>query len=115
MTKRKEAYNINKSNDIGAVCECPICKRKFIKSHYAQAFCCDKCKNKFHNDRKKGKRNNYFRNYNMRHPERLTRVGIDLEFEKWKSEYYRDSDCFGEIPSVSITDDELFRQYHQID
>ena len=51
----------------------------------------------------------------MKHPERLERVGIDLEFEKWKAKYYKDSNCFGDIPSVTIDEDELYRQYLQID
>jgi hypothetical protein len=47
----------------------------------------------------------------MKHPERYTRVDIDLEFEKWKAEYYRDSSCYGDIPATTITEDELWRQY----
>ena len=115
ITKRKERYNTNKSLKVGSVCICPICGKEFTKTHYAQAFCCNECKVKFHNDRQRGKRNDYFHRYNMKHPERLERVGIDLEFEKWKAEYYRDSDCFGDIPSVTITEEELERQYLQID
>lgn len=26
----------------------------------------------------------------MKHPERYERVGIDIEFEKWKAQYYND-------------------------
>jgi hypothetical protein len=51
----------------------------------------------------------------MKHPERYERVGIDLEFEKWKAEYYRDSTCFGELPPVAIDEEELYRQYMGID
>ena len=47
----------------------------------------------------------------MKHPERLSRIGIDLEFEKWKAEYYRESSCFGELPPVTIDEEELYRQY----
>lgn len=111
ITKRKELYLTNKEKKVGETCTCPICKEEFVKKHYAQAFCCNDCKIKFHNDRQKGKRNDYFREYNMKHPERYTRVGIDLEFEKWKAEYYRESSCFGDIPAVTISEDELWRQY----
>lgn len=114
ITKRKETYNTNKKLKVGDKCTCPICKCEFTKTHYAQAFCCNDCKVKFHNDRQRGKRNDYYHMYNMKHPERLERVGIDLEFEKWKAKYYNDSDCFGDIPSVTIDDDELYRQYLQI-
>jgi hypothetical protein len=51
----------------------------------------------------------------MKHPERYTRVGINLEFEKWKAKYYIESSCFGEIPAVNIDEDELWRQYLGID
>ena len=115
MTNRKKTYLENKNKNVGEICICPICYQKFVKKNYQQVFCCNECKVKFHNDKQRGKRNNYFRRYNKKHPERYTRVGIDLDFEKWKSEYYRDSSCFGEIPSVTISEDELERQYFQID
>ena len=115
ITERKRLYITNKDKKVGDVCCCPICKSKFVKIHYAQAFCCNECKVKFHNDRQRGKRNDYFREYNMKHPERYTRVGIDLEFEKWKAKYYLESSCFGEIPVVNIDEDELLRQYLGID
>ena len=91
MTQRKKTYLTNKDRKVGDKCVCPICKCEFIKTHYAQAFCCNECKVKYHNDKQRGKRNGYFRKYNMKHPERYDRVGIDLEFEKWKTEYYADS------------------------
>ena len=115
ITKRKEIYLTNKEKKVGDACICPICKSKFIKKHYAQAFCCNECKVKFHNDRQIGKRNDYFRKYNMKHPERYERVGIDIEFEKWKAEYYRESSCFGDSSPITITEEELWRQYLKID
>lgn len=115
MTQRKKTYLTNKERKVGDKCICPICKCEFTKTHYAQAFCCNECKVKYHNDKQRGKRNGYFRKYNMKHPERLSRVGIDLEFEKWKAEYYRDSTCFGELPPVTIDEEELYRQYLGID
>ena len=112
--KRKEQYKINKDKKVGDKCICPICKSEFVKSHYAQAFCSNDCKVKFHNDRQKGKRNDYFHRYNMKHPERYERVGIDVEFEKWKTHYYWESDAWGEeIPSCTIDEEELIRQYEE--
>ena len=109
--KRKELYIANKNKKVGEVCICPICKSEFSKTHYAQAFCCNECKVKYHNDRQRGKRNDYFHEYNMKHPERLERVGIDIEFEIWKAKYYSESDCFGDTPDVTIDEEELWRQY----
>ena len=109
--KRKELYIANKNKKVGEVCICPICKNEFSKTHYAQAFCCNECKVKYHNDRQRGKRNDYFHEYNMKHPERLERVGIDIEFEKWKAKYYSESGCFGDTPDVTIDEEELWRQY----
>ena len=111
ITKRKARYNTNKETKVGCYIICPICGKEVIKTHYAQAFCSNECKVKYHNDKQRGKRNGYFHCYNMKHPERLERVGIDLEFEKWKAEYYRDSDCFGDIPPVTIDEEELYIQY----
>lgn len=68
MSKRKEQYKANKALKVGSICICPICRKEFTKTHYAQAFCCNECKVKFHNDRQRGKRNDYFHRYNMKHP-----------------------------------------------
>ena len=114
MTQRKKTYLTNKNKKIGDNCICPICKNEFIKSHYAQAFCCNECKVKYHNDKQIGKRNDYFRKYNLEHPERYERVGIDLAFEKWKEEYYRECSCFGDLPHVTIDEEELYRQFRNI-
>lgn len=114
ITKRKELYNINKLNKVGDICICPICKNEFKKKQYSQAFCCNECKVKFHNDKQVGKRNEYHRKYNMKYPKRYDRVGIDIEFEKWKERYYFESDAWGaEIPSCEITQEELIRQYEE--
>lgn len=109
MSVRKKIYTQNKSKKVGETCICPICKKEFVKKHYAQAFCSNDCKVKFHNDKQVGKRNEYFRKYNMKHTERYTRVGIDIEFEKWKEKYYEecyanmeDGDCICEIDKNSL-------------
>ena len=65
-------------------------------------------------DKQIGKRNEYFRNYNMKHTERYERVGIDLAFEKWKEEYYRECSCFRELPPVTIDEEELYKQFRNI-
>lgn len=73
MSKRKELYLFNKKQKVGTEIVCT----HFIKKQYSQSFCCKDCKNKFWND--KGDRHrdsDYYRNYNMKHPERLERVGI---------------------------------------
>ena len=46
-------YSINKLKRVGSVCRCagPLCNRKFTKKQYAQAFCCNKCKDQFWNRR----------------------------------------------------------------
>ena len=116
ITKRKKLYLENKEKKVGEVCICPICKNEFIKKQYAQSFCCNECKVKFHNDRKIGKRNDYFRKYNKKHPERYDRVGIDIEFEKWKAEYYSECISVGDFYApITISEEELWRQYLKID
>lgn len=42
-------YKNNKSAKVGTNIECPVCHTKFIKKQYSQAFCCTRCKDKFHN------------------------------------------------------------------
>lgn len=48
MTLR-EKYEFNKKEKTGEIIECPICHNKFNKMQYSQAFCCGKCKDKYHN------------------------------------------------------------------
>ena len=73
-TNRKKVYNTNKIAKVGEEIICPICGCKFVKKQYSQAFCSGECKDKFWNDKKRGKRNAYFREYNRQHPERIERV-----------------------------------------
>ena len=42
-------YKNNKKAKVGELIECPVCHKKFKKRQYSQAFCCTKCKDKFHN------------------------------------------------------------------
>ena len=42
-------YKTNKGAKTGTIIECPVCHKKFKKIQYSQAFCCGKCKDKYHN------------------------------------------------------------------
>ena len=70
---KEKQYKANKETKVGCYIICPICGKKVIKTHYAQAFCSNECKVQYHNKKQRGKRTKYFREYNKRHPERLER------------------------------------------
>ena len=76
MSKQSQ-YNVNKSAKVNSQIVCPVCGKSFIKKSYQQAFCCGYCKDTYHNRRRTD--NGYFRRYNIEHPERLDRVGINIE------------------------------------
>lgn len=76
ISKRKERYNTNKSLKVGDVCICPICNKEFTKTHYAQAFCCTKCKDAFWNAKKDRHRAGYYKEYDNKHPERKIRRAL---------------------------------------
>ena len=59
--RKKGLYKTNKEAKVGEEIECPICHTKFVKRQYSQAFCCIKCKDKFHN-MKSGDRHLYENN-----------------------------------------------------
>ena len=66
-------YKKNKKAQNGTIIECPICHTKFKKIQYSQAFCCIKCKDKFHNNHD-GDRHRY--NYvNNQNPDNETDLG----------------------------------------
>ena len=73
MKQFETIYKFNKTAKVGTTIVCPICGETFSKRHYAQAFCCSECKDKYWN--KKGDRHSkgYYTNYNNEHPERLDR------------------------------------------
>lgn len=75
---RNVLYLKNKDTKTGEACVCPICKEAFTKKQYSQAFCSIQCKDKFYNDIKKGTRNAYYKKYNIKHPERLERIGVKV-------------------------------------
>ena len=82
----KKYYKANKAAKVGETIKCTYCGTPFVKKSYQQAFCCTECKDKWWNQKRRD--NGYFRRYNLEHPERLERVGIDIE---------RDADlCLGD-------------------
>ena len=70
-------YDVNKAAKVGETIVCPVCGKSFVKKSYQQAFCCCECKDKYHNQRRSG--NGYFKQYNIDHPERLNRIGINVD------------------------------------
>ena len=42
-------YKTNKQAKTGTIIECPVCHKRFKKIQYSQAFCCGRCKDKYHN------------------------------------------------------------------
>lgn len=84
--KKVKRYEVNKSASVGEDIICPSCGTHFIKKSYQQAFCSTYCKDKYWNQKRKD--NGYFRKYNIEHPERLERVGINTE--------YKPIECLGE-------------------
>ena len=76
----KELYKLAKQAKVGESIQCAHCGKVITKTQWAQAFCCPACKDSFWNkkgDRHKNKR--YYHDYNLSHPERLERIGIDIE------------------------------------
>lgn len=92
--ERKQTYKLNKTLKVGDELTCPICKTKFIKKQWQQAFCCGTCKDKFWNDKPdRHKDPNYHHFYNMKHPERLERVDI-FQDDLGEFGYYNEDDEF---------------------
>lgn len=105
ITKRKERYNTNKTSKIGDECICPICSTKFTKKHYAQAFCCGKCKDAYWNAKKDRHRAGYYEEYDNKHPERKLRRAL----YSMNSLNARDSN---ELEArMALATDEGFRRY----
>lgn len=69
-------YKTNKLLKVGDSCICPICGTTFVKRQWQQAFCCGVCKDKYHNKKGDRHRAGYHQDYNLKHPERLERVGL---------------------------------------
>ena len=88
--KRKERYKLNKQAKCGDIIICPICGKEFKKKQYSQAFCSAKCKDKFHNDKGDRHDSGYYRRYNLKHPERLERIGFRSDSYDDEAAYYDD-------------------------
>ena len=84
-------YDLNKQAKVGTEIVCPVCGERFIKKSYQQAFCCTECKDRYWNQKRKG--NGYFKAYNMAHPERLERLGIDIENGMYADLCLGDDEC----------------------
>ena len=68
---KQSLYQKNKEAKCGETLNCPVCSSLFVKKQWQQAFCCNKCKNKYWN--RKGDRHadpDYYSKYNQKHPER---------------------------------------------
>jgi hypothetical protein len=68
-----DTYKLNKSIKVGKIIVCPICGKEIIKTHYAQAFCSNECKNAYWNKKGDRHKKGYYHKYNKEHPERLNR------------------------------------------
>lgn len=75
-TARTIAYEGNKSAKVGTEIVCPICKAKFVKRQWAQAFCCGKCKDAYWNAKKDRHRAGYYTDYDNAKPERRLRRAL---------------------------------------
>lgn len=89
ITQRKKQYMLNKSLKVNDELTCPVCGTKFIKKQWQQAFCCNECKNKYWNDKgDRHKDKKYYHDYNLKHQERLERIGIDIEEMEEEAMYF---------------------------
>ena len=94
-SERKKRYETNKKAKVGTEITCAVCGTKFIKKQWQQAFCCSDCKNAYWNAKKDRHRDpNYYHNYNIRHPERLERIGIYKDDITGDLGYYDDEGYF---------------------
>lgn len=105
ISKRKERYNTNKASKIGDECVCPICSAKFTKKHYAQAFCCTKCKDAYWNAKKDRHRAGYYKEYDDKHPERkLRRVLYSMDILNARDEAEMEA-------RLALVSDDDFKRY----
>lgn len=78
----KAQYKSNKNAKVKDTIHCPVCGKAFVKRQYAQAFCCEACKNDYHNQRKPNRHKDgraYYREYN--HSRRQSSYGDQLTEE----------------------------------
>ena len=97
ISKRKSLYLENKSKKVGETCTCPICGDTFVKRQWQQAFDSRYCKEKFWNDKPDRHRKGYHRDYNMEHPERYRRIGLEPLTEDeiaWNTVCWEEDRCY---------------------
>lgn len=105
ISKRKERYNTNKTSKVGDVCLCPVCGKEFTKTHYAQAFCCGKCKNAYWNAKGDRHRVGYYEEYDNARPERkLRRALYSMDILSSRDEEEMEA-------RMALASDEDFRRY----
>ena len=82
---------MNKNAKVGAQMECPVCHKKFKKIQYSQAFCCGRCKDKFHNmhDGDRHINPNYYERYN---DSRYGSRGVWDDYESGDDDQWGDMD-----------------------
>ena len=96
-TKRVLQYKENKSKKVGEMCVCPICGDNFIKKQWQQAFDSITCKDKYWNNKKDRHDKGYYRDYNMAHPERYRRIGLEPLTEAeiaWNEFCWEEDRCY---------------------
>ena len=105
ITKTDIQYGKNKSAKVGEILICPICHKEFGKKHYAQAFCCGKCKDAYWNTKKDRHRAGYYKKYDDARPERKLRralYSMDIVTARDTDEMYA---------RMALVNDEDFRRY----
>lgn len=98
-------YEANKKAKVGTDIICPICRTKFVKRQYSQAFCCGRCKDAYWNA--KGDRHSvgYYEKYDHKHPERKLRralYSMDVINARDEAEMYA---------RMALVNDPDFRRY----
>ena len=105
ISKRKERYNTNKASKVGDACLCPVCGKEFTKTHYAQAFCCGKCKDAYWNAKGDRHRAGYYEEYDNARPERkLRRALYSMDILNTRDEEEMEA-------RMALASDEDFRRY----
>lgn len=69
--KSNAIYAENKAAKVGTELVCPTCGKTFTKKQWAQAFCCNDCKNKYWNAKGDRHSKDYYEKYDLEHPSRL--------------------------------------------
>lgn len=104
-SKRKIAYDLNKSAKVGTEIVCPICGKSFIKRQYSQAFCDSKCKDAYWNAKKDRHRAGYYEEYDNKHPERKLRRAL------YSMEIHNAYDAEELEARMALATDKDFRKY----